>query len=70
VDPTQLLKQPDAEITKLMHVTEDVLKHHQLHQMHVIAVQLQFKNVEMDQLQEQLLAEIMLKQHVNKNVLQ
>jgi hypothetical protein len=69
VDPTQLLKQPDAEITKLMHVTEDVLKHHQQHQMHVIAVLLQFKNVEMDQLQELPDVEIMLLHLANKNVL-
>jgi hypothetical protein len=56
-------------MVKSQHANKDVLQqHHQHQQIHVIANLFQFKNVEMDQLQELLLAEIMKLQHVDKDV--
>jgi predicted transcriptional regulator len=64
-----LLEQPDVEITKLMHVTEDAHKHHQPHQMLVTVLQFQSKNVELTQLLKQPDVEITLLHLANKNVL-
>jgi predicted transcriptional regulator len=64
-----LLEQPDVEITKLMHVTEDAHKLHQLHQMLVTVLQFQSKNVELTQLLKQPDVEITLLHLANKNVL-